>query len=93
MSADSRSSHRIRSAQRRPSRSNRHETRAEAAGRRALEIARQGGKAAGLTAAGLAGGAALESARHSGRVRLPLPGHRRSSGPKAVIGKVKDRLG
>jgi hypothetical protein len=68
------------------------ESRAEAAGRRALEIAKQGGKAAGLTAAGMAGGAALESMRRPGRNWLPLP-TRRGSGPKAVIEKVKDRLG
>jgi hypothetical protein len=68
--------------------------RAESAGRRALEITKQGGKAAGLTAAGVAGGAALESVRHSGGVKLHLPLHRRSSSmPKALIDKVRDRIG
>jgi hypothetical protein len=64
----------------------------EPTGRRALDIAKQGGKAAGLTAAGLAGGAALEAARHSG-MRFQLPVQRRSSAPKAVMDKVMDRLG
>jgi hypothetical protein len=61
--------------------------------RRALEITKQGGKAAGLTAAGVAGGAALESVRHSGGIKLHMPVQRRSSSaPKAVIDKVRDRI-
>jgi hypothetical protein len=71
----------------------RHEGRGEAAGRRALDLAKQGGKAAGLTAMGVAGGAALESALHSGRPRLSLPMRRHSSGPKGLVENMRDRLG
>jgi hypothetical protein len=70
------------------------ERSAESAGRRALEITKQGGKAAGLTAAGVAGGAALESVRRSGGLRFHMPVQRRGgSVPKAVVDKVRDRIG
>jgi hypothetical protein len=66
--------------------------RAKSAGRRALDITKRGGKAAGLTAAGVAGAAALESVRHGGvKFQMPVqPGSK--SGPKAVIDKVRDTI-
>jgi hypothetical protein len=71
-----------------------HEGWAESVGRRALEFTKHGGKVAGLTAAGVAGGAALESVRHSGGIRLQMPIQRRSSSfPKTVVDTVRDKIG
>jgi hypothetical protein len=64
-------------------------SRPRAAGQRALQFAKQGGKAAGLTAAGLAGGALLESRRKPDR-RLPIP--RRRNRAQAIAHDIRRRL-
>jgi hypothetical protein len=72
------------------------ESRAQAAGQRALHAAKQGGKAAGLTAAGIAGGALLEARRkpHGGlslpAPKMPLP--RRRNRAQAIAHDLRRRL-
>jgi hypothetical protein len=64
-------------------------SRVQAMGNRVLHAAMHGGKAAGLTAAGLAGGALLESRAQPSR-RLPIP--RRRSRAQAIAHDVRRRL-
>jgi hypothetical protein len=72
------------------------ESRAQATGQRVLQVAKQGGKAAGLTAAGLAGGALLESRRKPhGKLAVPspkLPLPRRRNRAQAIAHDIRRRL-
>jgi hypothetical protein len=67
------------------------QSRVRSAGHRAVEIAKEGGKAASLTAAGVAGGALLESTLQPSR-KLPGLLRRRRSGPAGVIDRVREHL-
>jgi hypothetical protein len=67
------------------------ESPVRSAGRRAVKIAKEGGKAASLTAAGVAGGALLESTLHPSR-KLPGLLRRRRSGLAGVIDRVREHL-
>jgi hypothetical protein len=67
------------------------ESRVRSAGHRAVKIAKEGGKAASLTAAGVAGGALLESTLQPSR-KLPGLLRRRRSGPAGVIDRVREHL-
>jgi hypothetical protein len=66
-------------------------TSEQGAAHKALHIAKEGGKVASLTAAGMAGGALLESTFHPSR-KLPSLLQRRRSGPAGVLDRVREHL-